>query len=504
MADFILAIDQGTTGSSAAIFNAQTLEMLSHEKVEFRQIYPTSGWVEHNPNDIWQSVETAIEKSWNSLLRVQPAAQKTAIIAMGVTNQRETCLAWNKTTGETAGNAIVWQDRRTADRCLQLRNGAWRDPIHFKTGLVCDPYFSATKMEWILQNNPAAARWLKEKTLCLGTIDTFLISRLSGGKTFVTDPTNASRTMLYNVNNTSWDQELFELFGIPLWALPEVVPSSGVIAKTSGLKCLPDGIPVTGILGDQQAALFGQSCTQAGEAKITFGTGAFLLMNTGKNMVFSSSGLLTTVAFGHADGTVSYALEGSAFIAGAAVQFLRDQFEWIRDASEIEALALKDARDPHVLFVPALTGLGAPYWNPHAKGALFGLSRGTTRSQIARAVLESIALQNAQLLDLMQTDSGHEISKVAVDGGASKNNTLMQFQADCLQTTLVRPTNAETTARGAAAAALQGIKASSALPAPQADRTFVPKISAVDASYINSAWQNAAQCVNAFHMEEGI
>lgn len=504
MADFILAIDQGTTGSSAAFFNAQTLEMIAHEKVEFRQIYPTQGWVEHNPNDIWQSVETAIDRSWNLLQELHPAAKKTDIIAIGVTNQRETCLAWNKSTGETAGNAIVWQDRRTADRCLQLRNGAWRDPLRFKTGLVCDPYFSATKMEWLIQNQPHVEKWLKEKTLCLGTIDSFLVFRLSGGTSFITDPTNASRTMLYNVNNASWDQELFELFGVPTWSVPEVVPSSGVLAKTRGLKCLPDGIPVTGILGDQQAALFGQSCIQAGESKITFGTGAFLLMNTGKNAVFSSSGLLTTVAFGHSDGTVSYALEGAAFIAGAAVQFLRDQFQWIKDAFEIETLALQDARDPHVLFVPALTGLGAPYWNPHAKGALFGLSRGTTRSQIARAVLESIALQNAQLLDLMQTDSGQNISRVGVDGGASRNNSLMQFQADCLQTTLVRPSNAETTARGAAAAALQGLRPSSVLPPPQADKTFSPQISPTDAAYINSAWQNAAQCVNSFHMEEGI
>ncbi|MEN9529671.1 MAG: glycerol kinase, partial [Pseudomonadota bacterium] len=472
MADLILAIDQGTTGSSAAFFDAATLDMIAHRKVEFPQIFPTPGWVEHNPADIWKSVVTAIEEGWTLVEQRMPGAQKKNIVALGITNQRETCLAWERSSGETAGNAIVWQDRRTASRCVELRNGPWQEAVRIKTGLVCDPYFSGTKMEWLMRNHSKTASWAKSGQLCLGTIDSFLVYHLTNRKSFVTDPTNASRTMLYNLHTATWDKELLQLFSVPETALPKVSPSSGHFGVTQGLGFLPDGIPITGILGDQQAALFGQGCTQPGEAKITYGTGAFLLMNTGTKAVPSRSGLLTTVAFGHSDGTLSYALEGAAFIAGAAVQFLRDQFRWIASAAEVESLALREERDPNVLFVPALSGLGAPFWNPHAKGALFGLSRGTSQSQIARAVLESIALQNAQLLELMQQDSGQRISQVGVDGGAAQNNSLMQFQADSLQTNLIRPTNFETTARGAAAAAVLGLKPKTHLPQPSPERTF--------------------------------
>ncbi|MBM3381935.1 MAG: glycerol kinase GlpK [Betaproteobacteria bacterium] len=501
MADLILAIDQGTTGSSAAFFHADTLEMIAHQKVEFPQIFPSPGWVEHNPEDIWLSVVEAVEKSWKTVESRLPGTQKKNIVALGITNQRETCLAWERNSGETAGNAIVWQDRRTAERCLELRNTAWQEVVRQKTGLVCDPYFSATKMEWLLQNQSKVATWAKTNQLCLGTIDSFLVYRLTNRKAFATDPSNASRTLLFNLHTATWDKELLNLFGIPETALPNVMPSSGNFGMTQGLGFLPDGIPITGILGDQQAALFGQGCTQPGEAKITYGTGAFLLMNTGSKAVPSRSGLLTTVAFGHADGKLSYALEGAAFIAGAAVQFLRDQFRWIASAAEIESLALREERDPNVLFVPALAGLGAPFWNPHAKGALFGLSRGTSQSQIARALLESIALQNAQLLELMQQDSGQRISQVGVDGGAAQNNSLMQFQADSLQTTLLRPSNFETTARGAAAAAVLGWKPTARLPKPTLERNFRPVMPPADARTINQRWQAAARCVDAFHRE---
>ncbi|NBO37908.1 glycerol kinase GlpK [bacterium] len=503
MADLILAIDQGTTGSSAAFFAADTLEMLAHQKVEFAQIYPQPGWVEHEPEDIWKSVISAIEKSWAQVLVQIPQANKNNIISIGVTNQRETCLAWNRSTGETAGNALVWQDRRTAERCLQLRGNSWQETIRERTGLVCDPYFSGTKMEWLLHNRPQVAQWKTKGQLCLGTVDSYLVYRLTGGRSFVTDPTNASRTMLYNLKTRSWDPELLALFGVSPASLPEIRPSCSLFGESSGLSFLPDGLPISGILGDQQAALFGQGCLRPGEAKITYGTGAFLLMNTGEKAIPSKSGLLTTVAFGHPDGKVSFALEGAAFIAGAAVQFLRDQFAWISSAAEIESLAKQDPRDPNVLFVPALAGLGAPYWNPHAKGALFGLSRGTSRSQISRAVLESIALQNGQLLELMQKDSGQKISRVGVDGGAAQNNFLMQFQADILQTVLARPKNFETTARGAAAAARVGIQPSAlaALPLPAPDKTFSPLMPLDESQKINSRWQAAAECVNSFHKE---
>lgn len=499
MAELILAIDQGTTGSSAAFFLADSLEMLAHQKVEFPQIFPQPGWVEHNPEDIWQSVLSAIEKGWQQLLSKHPDARKQDIISIGVTNQRETCLGWNRNTGETGGNALVWQDRRTADRCLALRESAWMEKIHQRTGLVCDPYFSGTKMEWLLKNRPQLAQWNQAGTLCLGTIDSFLVFKLSGGASFTTDPTNASRTLLFNLQTGDWDDELTALFTVSKNSLAKIVPSCGSFGSTKNLSVLPDNIPITGILGDQQSALFGQGCLASGEAKITYGTGVFMLMNTGEKAVPSHSGLLTTVAFGHPDGRLIYALEGAAFIAGAAVQYLRDQFGWISNASEVEQLANRDPRDPNVLFVPALAGLGAPYWNPHAKGALFGLSRGTSKSQVTRAVLESIALQNAQLLQLMQKDSGQTISKVGVDGGAAQNNTLMQFQADSLQTTLIRPKNFETTARGAAAAALLGLRPKSQLPEPTQDKVFRPQMAPDEAHRINRKWQAAAQCLNEFH-----
>lgn len=499
MTKLILAIDQGTTGSSAAFYEAETLQLLSHQKVEFAQIFPTPGWVEHKPDDIWKSIASAVDASWNALKQTRSSASKNDIICMGVTNQRETCLAWNKRSGETAGNAIVWQDRRTAERCSELRANQLDATIKRQTGLVCDPYFSATKMEWILKNNSVAKKWCTSGELCLGTIDSYLVYRLSGNKDFVTEPTNASRTMLYDLNKLTWSTQLADTFGIPIQTLPQIMPSSTHFSLTQGLEFLPDGIPITGILGDQQSALFGQGCMNLGEAKITYGTGAFLVMHTGDKIIPSKSGLLTTVSFGHPDGKVSFALEGAAFIAGAAVQYLRDQFGWVSKASEIEALARQDVRDPNVLFVPALTGLGAPYWNPHAKGALLGLSRGTSKSQIARAVMESIALQNAQLLSLMEKDADIRITKVGVDGGASQNDSLMQFQANSLQTRLMRPKSPETTARGAAAAALLGFDPTRTVPTPEAERVFDPELSKEEAHLINQRWQAAASLIDRFH-----
>ena len=499
MTKLILAIDQGTTGSSAAFYEADTLRSLSHQKVEFPQIFPTPGLVEHKPEDIWKSIVAAVESSWSELLLAHPIAKKTDILCIGVTNQRETCLAWNRRSGAVAGNAIVWQDRRTADRCAELRAKHIDAAIQQQTGLVCDPYFSATKMEWLLKNNSSAQQWRASGELCLGTVDSYIVYRLSGNKDFVTEHTNASRTMLYDLQTRSWSPSLAEIFGIPLQALAQIMPSSARFSQTRDLTFLPDGIPITGILGDQQSALFGQGCENLGEAKITYGTGAFLVMHTGEKIIPSKSGLLTTVAFGHPDGRVSFALEGAAFIAGAAVQYLRDQFGWVSKASEIEALAHNDVRDPDVLFVPALAGLGAPYWNTHARGALLGLSRGTSKSQVARAVLESIALQNAQLLSLMQADASTAITRVGVDGGASQNNSLMQFQANSLQTELMRPKDSETTARGAAAAALLGLDPKVKVPKPEADRTFFPDLSKEEAHSINLKWQAAASFIDRFN-----
>ena len=500
--ELLVAIDQGTTGSAVAFYDFQTLGLIAHHKTEFPQIYPQPGWVEHNPIDIWSSTCTSLQKAWEKTCAAVPGARLSQIQSVGITNQRETCLAWNKKTGETAGNALVWQDRRTADFCAQLKSDEGvRKQIFNKTGLVCDPYFSASKMRYLVQHSPQVRQWAQKEELALGTVDSFLVFKLSGHKSFFTEHTNASRTMLYSLQSGTYDPDLCKLFEVPEHSLAPLLDSAAHFGTTLGAGILLDGIPITGILGDQQAALFGQNCVHAGEAKITFGTGAFLLMNTGTSPVFSDDGLLTTVALS-ASGQRTFALEGAAFIAGAAVQFLRDNWNFVETTQQIEQLVQKDSRDENVVFVPSLAGLSAPFWNAHAKGVLFGLSRGTSKSQVTRAVLESIALQNAQLLQLMEKASGQPIVNVGVDGGAAQNNSLMQFQADILRVKLTRPHNIETTSQGAARVARLGLDATLEILPLETEKTFVPQMPHTQSHRLLAQWLRAADAVNAFYSND--
>ncbi|MEZ4436482.1 MAG: glycerol kinase GlpK [bacterium] len=439
----ILAIDQGTTGTTALVID-EALGLRGRHTVEFAQIYPQPGQVEHEPEAIIRSVSAAIEGA-------MAAADVgfDAIAAIGITNQRETTLVWDRSSGEAIHNAIVWQCRRTAPACNRLRESGHELLFRSRTGLVLDPYFSGTKIGWLL-DHVAGARGRAEKgELAFGTIDSYLVWRLTGGATHVTDASNASRTLLMNLQTGDWDPELCDILGVPSALLPEIRGCSEVYGTTRGFPGLPDGIPVAGMAGDQQAALFGQACHGVGEAKCTYGTGAFLLMNIGEKPIQSTNGLLTTVAWRLGEAT-TYALEGSAFIAGAAVQWLRDGLGVIRAAAEVEALARTVDDTDGVYFVPALTGLGAPYWRPQARGVIHGITRGTTAAHLARATLEGIAYQNLDILRAMQADLKKPLATLKVDGGAAANDLLMQFQADLLGVELVRPAWLETTALGAA------------------------------------------------------
>ena len=440
----ILAIDQGTTGTTALVVD-DTLAIRGRATKEFRQTFPKPGWVEHEATAIWESVESAVEGALKDA-KLSPKE----LAGIGITNQRETTCLFEP-GGKALHNFIVWQDRRTSSRCAELKASGIEAQVRARTGLVLDPYFSGTKMEWLLQNVPGARQKALDGKALLGTVDSWLVHRLTGGQRFVTDATNASRTLLMDLASCTWNEEMMTLLGVPAQALPEIRSSSEIYGKTKGLTFLPDGIPVAGIAGDQQAALFGQACFDAGEAKCTYGTGAFMLLNTGATAVPSSNGLLTTVAVKLGD-EVTYALEGAAFIAGAAVQWLRDGLGIITRAAEIEALAntVEDTGD--VCFVPALAGLGAPHWRPEARGVLCGLTRDSHKGHVARAVLEGIALQNVDVLKAMVKDAG-PLKVLKVDGGAAANNLLMQMQADLLDVACVRPKVIETTALGAAALA---------------------------------------------------
>ena len=440
MSDLILAIDQGTTGTTALLINKQVQVVASHN-VEFPNHYPKAGWVEHDIAEIWASVEAAV----NGALKDLGSSDK--VVAIGITNQRETSLFWDKNSGEPVHRALVWQDRRTTQRCNQLKEDGHEATITAKTGLVLDPYFSGTKAEWILDNVAGAREKATSGDLLFGTIDSWLAWKLCGAH--ATDPSNASRTLLFNIHTMDWDDSLLDLLNVPRECLPRICENSEVIGHSSGVGFIPDGIPVAGMAGDQQSALFGQACFTAGSAKCTFGTGSFLLMNTGNTPIQSDNGLLTTVGW-RINGQTTYALEGSAFIAGAAVQWLRDGLGIIDSAPEIEALAKEVDSALGVSFVPALAGLGAPHWRPDARGILTGITGGTTKAHIARAVLDGIALQNCDMLDAMSCDLGAELTELKVDGGAASNNLLMQIQADLLGTTVVRPTVLETTALGCA------------------------------------------------------
>jgi glycerol kinase len=438
----ILALDQGTTSSRAVAFGRDG-RILGTAQQEFRQIFPRPGWVEHDALEIWRTQRDVASQA------IAAAALSPAQIgAIGITNQRETTVLWERATGRPVANAIVWQDRRTASRCDALRHAGHEALFARKTGLILDAYFSGTKLAWLLDNVAGARERAERGELAFGTIDSWLLWQLSSGAAHVTDPSNASRTLLFNIHTLDWDDELLRVLDIPRAVLPRVVASSGKVASTA-CEGLPDGIPIAGIAGDQQAALFGQACHRPGMAKNTYGTGCFLLMNTGEKPAASSHRLLTTVAWRRGDHT-AYALEGSVFIAGAAIQWLRDGLGLIARASDIDALAatVPDAGGVH--FVPALSGLGAPYWDPHARGAIVGITRGTTKAHFARATLEAITFQSAELIEAMAADSGIALSELRVDGGATASNLLMQMQADLLGVPVVRPKVTETTALGAA------------------------------------------------------
>ena len=442
MEQFILAFDQGTTSSRAIIFDKNG-NIRSVAQKEFTQIFPKPGWVEHDATEIWSTqIGVAAEAVSQAGITIQQIA------AIGITNQRETTIVWDKETGEPVYNAIVWQDRRTATYCDQLKEQGYLQPIQRKTGLIVDAYFSATKLKWILDNVGGAREKAAAGRLLFGTVDSWLLWKLTRGQVHATDVSNASRTMLYNIHTLEWDNELLELMDIPASVLPEVKGSSEIYGYTQNTLTSAN-IPVAGIAGDQQAALFGQMCTAAGMVKNTYGTGCFMLMNTGKQPVISTNNLLTTIAW-QINGETYYALEGSVFIAGAIVQWLRDGLQVIRTSGEIETLATKVAGTDGVYLVPAFAGLGAPYWNQHARGTITGMTRGTTTAHIARAALESIAYQTMDVVNAMQADSGIMVKELRVDGGASKNNFLMQFQGDILNTKVIRPKITETTALGAA------------------------------------------------------
>lgn len=442
MASLILALDQGTTSSRSILFD-QDAAIVASAQQEFTQHFPHPGWVEHDPEDIWQS-QLATIQSVIATARIRPSD----IAAIGITNQRETTLLWDKTTGRAVGPAIVWQDRRTTPFCERLVAEGHREEITRITGLRPDPYFSGTKLRWLLDQLPDGHRRAGRGELAFGTIDSWLIHKLSQGTAHLTDVTNASRTLLFDINDLTWSSRMSELLGVPLACLPTVVPSSLSRAEAPSARLGDARIPITGIAGDQQAALFGQNCFTAGMAKNTYGTGCFLLMNAGQHPPRSTHDLLSTVAW--QCGGLAYALEGSVFSGGAVVQWLRDGLGLIAQSADIEPLALSVADADGVCLVPAFTGLGAPHWDPHARGTLIGLTRGSGRGHIARAALESIAFQSADVLTAMQDDAGRPITELRVDGGASRNNTLMQWQADILNVPVTRPKITETTALGAA------------------------------------------------------
>ncbi|MDA0349301.1 MAG: glycerol kinase GlpK [Verrucomicrobia bacterium] len=484
---FILSLDQGTTSSRAIIFD-KAGSIIAVAQREFEQIFPKPGWVEHNAKEIWDSqlavAREALEKA---------GATAADISGIGITNQRETTVVWDRATGEPIANAIVWQDRRTADYCRGLKEAGHAENIQKKTGLVLDAYFSGSKVRWLLDNTEGARAKAEAGELAFGTMDSWLVWNLTGGKVHITDASNASRTLLFNIETMSWDDELLELLNVPASVLPEVRQSSEVYGESTD-DCFGGAIPIAGIAGDQHAALFGQACHKSGMAKNTFGTGCFMLMNTGTEMVRSTNDLLTTVAW-KVDGQVEYALEGSIFIAGAVVQWLRDQLGIIESAPDVEALAASVEDNGGVYFVPAFSGLGSPHWDPYARGTIAGLTRGSSKGHIARAALEGIAYQVMDILKAMEADSGISLQELRVDGGASMNALLMQFQSDILGVPVVRPQTPETTALGAAylAGLATGYWSSRDEISEQwgVDARFEPNMDADKVSSLVAGWQKA-------------
>jgi len=490
MKKYILALDQGTTSSRALVFDAQ-LNIVASAQQEFTQFFPQPGWVEHDANEIWASTRQCIEA-------VLTQIDATQIAAIGITNQRETTVVWERATGRPIHRALVWQDRRTEDWCAAQRAAGLTDTVRAKTGLVLDPYFSASKIDWLLNHVPNARNRAEQGELAFGTIDSWLLWNLTQGKAHTTDVTNASRTLLWNLHAQHWDQDLLRQWNIPAALLPTVHPSQHLFGETT-LFGAP--IPIFGIAGDQQAATFGQGCVAPGQAKNTYGTGCFLLLHTGAQAVASQHGLLTTAA-AQTGATPQYALEGSVFIGGAVVQWLRDGLGLIEKSSEVEALARQVPDSGGVVLVPAFTGLGAPYWNAHARGSLLGLTRGSTRAHIARAALEAIAFQSAELVHALAQDSGQKLTALRVDGGACANDLLMQMQADLLGIPVERPRVLESTALGAAL--LAGLGAglwpshATALARIAIERTFTPQIPAAQAAEKMQRWQAAVRATLQF------
>ena len=486
---YVLAIDQGTTSSRTILFDHEG-NIRSVAQKEFTQIFPKPGWVEHNPQEIWASQATTMTEALTNV-----NAKGSDIVAVGITNQRETTIVWDAETGEPVYNAIVWQDRRTADYCDELRARGLTDMIRSKTGLILDPYFSGTKVRWILENVPGARERANAGKLRFGTVDSWLVWNLTGGRHHVTDVSNASRTLLFNIHTLEWDDEMLELLGVPRSMLPEVRSSSEIYGYTHA-RIFSFDVPIAGIAGDQQAALFGQMCTQPGDVKNTYGTGCFLLMNTGEQAITSKNNLLTTIAWKIGD-KVNYALEGSIFVGGSVVQWLRDGLKVIASSADSEALATSVPDNGGVYFVPALTGLGAPHWDPFAKGTITGITRGTEVGHIVRAALEGIAFQTMDIVGAMQADAQVSLGDLKVDGGASRNDFLMQFQADVLETNVVRPTCVETTAKGAAYLAglavgfwssIDEIKAQWAI-----DKTFKPELPEAEVKALRDGWADAVK-----------
>lgn len=497
---FIMAIDQGTTSSRAIIFNKKGEMVASYQK-EFPQIFPKAGWVEHDANLIWNSVQSVIAGAF-----IESGVKPSQIEAIGITNQRETTVVWDKNTGLPIYNAIVWQSRQTAYLADELIDAGYKELFHQKTGLVIDAYFSATKIRWILDHVEGAQERAERGELLFGTIDTWLVWKLTNGATHVTDYTNAARTMLFNINDLQWDEEILEILNIPTTMLPEVKSNSEIYGTTASFHFYGGEVPISGMAGDQQAALFGQLAFEKGMVKNTYGTGSFIIMNTGEEALISKNNLLTTIGYS-INGKVNYALEGSIFVAGSAIQWLRDGLKMIESSPESERLAEKSTNNDEVYIVPAFTGLGAPYWNSDARGSVFGLTRGTTREDFVKATLQSIAYQVRDIIETMQSDSGIEIPVLKVDGGAAMNDFLLQFQADILGIEIARATNLETTALGAALLAglavgfwrdmdeIRSLNATSQL--------FKPEMNNARKEQLYRGWQKAVAATQLFAERDG-
>ena len=499
MEKYILSIDQGTTSSRAIIFNKKGEKVSSYQK-EFTQIFPKAGWVEHNANEIWTPVQSVIAGAF-----IESGIKPTQIAGIGITNQRETTVIWDKKTGLPIYNAIVWQSRQTADIADQLKNAGYSKMIHEKTGLVIDAYFSATKIRWILDNVEGAQERAEKGELLFGTIDTWLVWKLTDGAKHVTDYSNAARTMLYNIKELKWDEEILELLNIPTQLLPEVKSNSEIYGTTIPFHFYGGEVPIGGMAGDQQAALFGQLAFEPGMVKNTYGTGSFIIMNTGDKVQMSKNNLLTTIGYG-INGKIYYALEGSIFIAGSSIQWLRDGLKMIEDSAESEALARQSTNNDEVYVVPAFTGLGAPYWDSNARGSVFGVTRGTNREDFVKATLQSIAYQVRDVIDTMQDDTDIKIPVLKVDGGAAMNNYLMQFQSDIIGIEIARAKNLETTALGAAFLAglavgfwedLEEIKKLN-----EAGETFTPSMNNARKEQLYRGWKKAVHATRVFSQDK--